>query len=77
MIAILNSFRYVVKIGDIRGAVAFSAKNVGAIGTFKRFVCALIKSFRVKRKGNFPNHKNDDSPGAKAPGEKAGNKNDG
>ena len=31
----------------------------------------------MKRKGNFPNYKNDDSPGAKAPGEKSGNENDG
>ena len=77
MIAILNSFRYVVKIGDIRGAVAFSAKNVGAVGTFKRFVGAFIKSFRMKRERNFPNHKNDYRAGAKAPGEKSGNENNG
>ena len=31
----------------------------------------------MKREGNFPNHKNDYRAGAKAPGEKSGNENDG
>ena len=31
----------------------------------------------MKREGNFPDYKNDDSTGAKAPGEKSGNENDG
>ena len=31
----------------------------------------------MKRKRNFPNHKNDDCAGAKAPGEKTGNENNG
>ena len=77
MLAILNSFRYVVKIGDIRGAVAFSAKNVGAVGAFEGIVCSLIKSFGMKCKGNFPYRKNNNRSGAKAPGEKSGNKNNG
>ena len=56
-------------------AVAFAAKSVGAVAAFKGVVGAFIESFRMKRKGKFPNGKNNKSSGAKAPGEKSGNKN--
>ena len=57
--------------------VALAAKSVSAVAAFKRFVGTFIKTFRVKRKRNFPYNKNDDSAGAKAPGEKSRNKNQG
>ena len=56
-------------------AVTFAAKTVGAVAAFKGLVGALIKTFRVQCKRNFPYNKNNNRSGAKAPGKKARNKN--
>ena len=56
-------------------AVAFAAKAVGAVAAFERIVGAFIKTFRMQRKGKFPDNKNNDRTGTKAPGEETGNKN--
>ena len=58
-------------------AVALSAKDIGAVAAFKCIIGSLIKSFRMKRKRNFPDYKNDNCAGTKAPCEKSGNKNKG